>query len=299
MGLKDRKIMLGIDGSDRALEAVRYVSKVPSFRKYWVTLYNVFSMIPETYWDLERKGVDLGWRVRDVRAWEMQRKKAMKEHMDEAHQILLGAGFPGDLVEVKIQKRDEGFARDLIREARHGYSEVVIGRRGMSALRGLLLGSVATKLLERLTFAPLLLVGKKSHPEKILLGLDGSDNALRAVEHVGRIVGGAGVEIRLIHVVRGKNKDFEEKTKEAVSEFLAQAKSRLAKSGITREQARADILTGKRSRAKALVEIARKEGYGTIVLGRRGLSEVEDFSMGRVTNKVVYMAKGLAVWVVN
>ena len=166
-------------------------------------------------------------------------------------------------------------------------------------MRGLLLGSVATKLLERLTFAPLLLVGKKSHPEKILLGLDGSDNALRAVEHVGRIVGGAGVEIRLIHVVRGKNKDFEEKTKEAVSEFLEQAKSRLAKSGITREQARADILTGKRSRAKALVEIARKEGYGTIVLGRRGLSEVEDFSMGRVTNKVVYMAKGLAVWVVN
>jgi hypothetical protein len=39
--------------------------------------------------------------------------------------------------------------------------------------------------------------------------------------------------------------------------------------------------------------------YGCVVGGRRGLSEVLDFFMGRVSNKVVHMAEKQAVWVVN
>jgi hypothetical protein len=30
---------------------------------------------------------------------------------------------------------------------------------------------------------------------------------------------------------------------------------------------------------------------GTIIMGRRGLSRTQDFFMGRVTNKVVYLAR--------
>ena len=39
--------------------------------------------------------------------------------------------------------------------------------------------------------------------------------------------------------------------------------------------------------------------YGAIALGRRGLSRMEEFFMGRVTNRVAHMAKGLALWIVN
>jgi len=38
--------------------------------------------------------------------------------------------------------------------------------------------------------------------------------------------------------------------------------------------------------------------YVLIVMGRRGLSKVHEFLMGRVTNKVLSRAEGLAVWIV-
>jgi nucleotide-binding universal stress UspA family protein len=53
------------------------------------------------------------------------------------------------------------------------------------------------------------------------------------------------------------------------------------------------------SRAFAVVEEAQAGGYGTIVVGRRGISKVEEFLLGRVSSKVVGQAAQAAVWVVN
>ena len=50
---------------------------------------------------------------------------------------------------------------------------------------------------------------------------------------------------------------------------------------------------------RQLLDEAAKGGYGTIVLGRRGISRTEQFLMGRVSNKVIQLAKEMAVWVVN
>jgi nucleotide-binding universal stress UspA family protein len=80
---------------------------------------------------------------------------------------------------------------------------------------------------------------------------------------------------------------------------FAEASKYLERSGIKPEHIKRLILTGVESRAGAIVDEARKRGCGTIVVGRRGISQVQDFAMGRVANKVIYLAKGLAVWVVN
>ena len=78
-----------------------------------------------------------------------------------------------------------------------------------------------------------------------------------------------------------------------------EATSRLEKAGFGGKQITTRTATGVLSRAGAIIEKALKGGYGTVVVGRRGLSEVEEFSMGRVSNKVIHMAKELAVWVVS
>ena len=51
------------------------------------------------------------------------------------------------------------------------------------------------------------------------------------------------------------------------------------------------IITGVYSRAKAIVEEARLGNYGTIVVGRRGLSKVQEFFIGRGSNQVIQLAK--------
>ena len=58
------------------------------------------------------------------------------------------------------------------------------------------------------------------------------------------------------------------------------------------------IVTGVPSRAKALIEKAQKTDCGSIIVGRRGISQVEDFNIGRVCQKVLHRAKDIAVWIV-
>jgi nucleotide-binding universal stress UspA family protein len=65
-----------------------------------------------------------------------------------------------------------------------------------------------------------------------------------------------------------------------------------------RNQINIRTVTGAHSRAAVIITEALKGGYGTIVVGRRGLTNVEEFIMGRVSNKVIHMAREMAVWVV-
>ena len=54
-----------------------------------------------------------------------------------------------------------------------------------------------------------------------------------------------------------------------------------------------------RTKSDAIVKEANEGGYGTIVVGRRGLSRVREFFIGRVSMKVIQLARKHAVWVVS
>jgi nucleotide-binding universal stress UspA family protein len=73
----------------------------------------------------------------------------------------------------------------------------------------------------------------------------------------------------------------------------------LEKAGVEGDRISTKIVTGAASRAKAIVEEAKNGGYGTIAVGRRGLSRVEECFMGRVSKKVIQLAQEMAVWVVS
>jgi nucleotide-binding universal stress UspA family protein len=73
----------------------------------------------------------------------------------------------------------------------------------------------------------------------------------------------------------------------------------LTDAGFGPHQITPKIVSGSRSRAGAIVQEARDGDYGTIVLGRRGLSRVKEFFMGRVSNKVIHTIRNRAVWVIT
>ena len=116
---------------------------------------------------------------------------------------------------------------------------------------------------------------------------------------------GSDWEVTLFHAIRGL--DFlraevsheVQQVEKGVEAFFEEAISRLKNAGLNSDRISTKIATGMASRAKAIVEEAKNGGYGTIVVGRKGLSRVEEFIMGRVSNKVVELAKGMAVWVVS
>ena len=304
------KILLLLDGSERSLGTVRYIAKFKPFKQMQVVLMQVYAGAPESYFDLKRDPRSTGTVV-SVRAWEIQQKSKAGEYMQNARAILLNAGFPEEAVKVKIQKRKQGIARDILKEAREGYAAVVARRRGMGALRGLVVGSIANKLLERLDFLPFILAGRAPVGTGILLAFDGSPGALRAVDCVGTFLADSDFNVCLLHVIRGRGKasatqqglfspqEFIDGAKIDIAARLEEAQKKMIQAGFAENRISSKLIVGVQSRAEAIVAEARKKNYGTIVMGRRGLSQVQAFFIGRVTNKVIYLGRDRSVWVVR
>lgn len=305
-----RKILLPLDGSERSLGTVRYISKIRPFKEMQVVLMQVYAGAPESYFDLKRDPRSTGTVV-SVRAWEVQQKTNAVEYMQKAKSILLDADFPEKAVTIKIQKRKQGIARDIIREAREGYDAVVARRRGVGAIRGLVVGSVANKLLEGLDFLPFILAGRAPVGRGILLAFDGSPGAMRAVDCVGTFLGQSDFNVCLLHVIRGREaasgehrglfspQKFVDDAKIDIAARFEDARKKLVQAGFEQSRVSTKLIIGVPSRAAAIVDEARKKNYGTIVMGRRGLSHVQSFFIGRVTNKVIYLGRDRSVWVVR
>ncbi len=307
---KRMRILVPVDGSDRALNTVRYVGRVEPFRNMDIVLFHVFSSVPEGYWDLEKDPRSTS-TVRQVRSWETGQRKIIKQYMEQATQFLLKAGVSPESITIKIQNRKKGIARDIIREARNGYDAVVTRRRGMTGLRRIVLGSVATKLLSQITFLPLILVGKLTLSHKILLAFDGSENAVNAVKFAGALLGDFDYEASLFHVIRSNgegrpehrhifsSKEFAKVASKEMASSLKAAQTELIHAGFKANKVSTEIVTRAISRAGAIADRAKQENFGTIVMGRRGHSSVRDFFVGRVTNKVIQIARDRTIWVVR
>ncbi|MBW2442316.1 MAG: universal stress protein [Deltaproteobacteria bacterium] len=307
---KKMKLLVPVDGSNRALNTIRYVGRVKPFRDMEIVLFHVFNSVPEGYWDLEKDPRSTS-TVRQVRSWEIEQRKKIKLYMEQARQYLVKAGTPPESITVKVQNRKKGVARDIIAEARNGYAAVVTRRRGMTGLRRIVLGSVATKLLTNITFLPLILVGKRLPNKKILLAFDGSENAGRAVKFVGSMLGGLDYEVNLFTVIRSDGqtgveyrhifspKEFGRVVGKEMALSLKVARTELVDSGFMPDKVSTQIVIGASSRAGVIAEKAKGENFGTIVMGRKGRSSVRDFFVGRVTNKVIYMARQHTVWVIR
>jgi nucleotide-binding universal stress UspA family protein len=307
---KKQKILVPVDGSDRALNTVRYVARVDPFHNMDIVLFHVFSSVPEGYWDLETDPRSTS-TVRQVKSWEVQQRKNMEKFMEKASQFLLKVGFSSESITIKIQNRKKGISRDIIREARNGYVAVVTRRRGMTGLRRIVLGSVATKLVAKLTFVPLILVGKRTPNNKVLLACDGSENAAGVLEFVGSLLGGFDYEVSLFHVIRSNgegqpeyqhifsSKEYTRAAGKEMAEILKAAQTKLIDMGLKTDKVSTQIGEKAISRAGAIADRAKQEDFGTIVMGRRGRSHVRDFFIGRVTNKVIHMARDRTVWVIR
>lgn len=316
MNSNRKKILVALDGSGHAFDTLGYLSQVLVPHRVELVLFSVLNREPERFWDTEEIPL-LKSGLTDTGDWEIQQKKAIEEFMENALQLLTDRGFPVGAVMVKIQERKMGVARDIILEAQDGYDAVVTGRQGMNPITRLVIGSIASKLIGSLTHVPLWLVGKAVQNKRILVSIDASEGAMRAVEHVGSMVGGANLELTLFHVIRrlesklpGKDEKFfepvgkddstqEYKDELAIRAVFEKAYKVLEEAGFNQEQITTKIISGVATRSGSIVAQAMNGGYGTIVLGRRGHSKVGEFYMGRVTNKVIQLANKMAVWVVS
>jgi nucleotide-binding universal stress UspA family protein len=293
-----RKLLLAVDGSNQAFEAVRYASRLFPRDRMEVVLFHVLTKFPENFWDIEKEP-EYRHEETSTHTGEVTQNQKIQIFMEKSRQLFLNQNFPQNSVRIKIQERKVGIARDIVHESQNNYDGVVVGRWGTSMLKDLLWGSVANKLIGHLTHTPVCVVGGTPQIGKMLVAIDASEGARRAIEYVGAMADSSHSEATLFHVVRDIDRKKLNKPEKIMVSIFEEAATHLEKAGFNRNQIKTKIVTKAPSRASAIVVEALNGEYGTIVVGRRGLSNVEEFYMGRVSNKVVQMARGMAVWIIT
>jgi nucleotide-binding universal stress UspA family protein len=305
-----KNILIAVDGSKHSLDATRYVAQTCNPASLKVDLVHVMPTAPETFWDLGKEAHFKEKIQPKYTEWKKNSEETAQRFLNNARNVLIEAGVSENDVGAILQQSEVGIARDIVVQSVRGYDAVVVGRRGLSALGDHFLGSVANKMVEVVKDTSVWVVGDNINSKRMLLAVDASGNALKAVDYVGKVATASDVEITLFHVVRRfgflddptlrdhEVEGFWEEVKRDIPRMVGLYKARLEKAGVKDSRISTQVNLHSSSRAKDILTEAREGEYGTIVMGRRGLSKVQQFLMGRVTNKVLHRAEGFAVWIV-
>jgi len=157
---------------------------------------------------------------------------------------------------------------------------------------------------------------------KLLIALDSSEGAWRAVEYVAKTFSRTpGVKVTLLHILSGlppafwddghvlKDKEREARQRLVASwqqdqekkwqDLVQQAHQHLTAAGLPQEAVANKFKPKYYDVAEDIINEAQTAGYDTIVMGRRGLGMAKALLLGSVTRKVVDGAKGCAVTIVG
>ncbi len=153
---------------------------------------------------------------------------------------------------------------------------------------------------------------------KILVAIDDSENAMRAVQFVAEAFT-QDQTITIFSVVQdtaalcemnspeltpyfiSQQESFcvlEDKKRELIEEAHKKAKKVLTDAGFNPRNIISRIAVKKKGVARDIIEEAAS-GYDMVVLGRRGLSGIKEFLFGSVSQKVLQMAKDVSVLIIN
>jgi nucleotide-binding universal stress UspA family protein len=310
LSTKERKFLIAVDGSPHSLNAVSYAAQYCGPAGVKVNLMHILPTAPETLWDLEKDTHFKEKMTTQYVEWSKNARQLAQQFLDEALDLLVGAGIPEDEVGLVLQERKAGIARDIMEESVRGYEAVVVGRGGLSNREAPFLGSVSNKIVEKIDAIPVWVIGSEARARKMLLAVDGSENSRKAVDYVGTISASTEAEITLFHVVRKfgflddptlrytEIAEFWEEVKSDIPRMFRSYKTSLEMAGVSASRISSQATLDRPSRSGDILREAQEGAYGTIVMGRRGLSKVHHFTMGRVANKVLNRAEGFAVWIV-
>lgn len=169
---------------------------------------------------------------------------------------------------------------------------VVLGNRGRGGLRELLLGSVSSNVLLNATSPVAVIRGGLEVPvglRTIVVGIDSSPGSVAAVDWTAELAGAVGAEVVLCSVIP-VDADPEIAYGGALEVELQGLRERLERRcapirghGVT---CRTEAAVG--APAATLMDLARREGAGLIVVGSRGLGGVRSRMLGSVGNQLAH-----------
>jgi len=307
-----KSIVIPVDGSKNSLRSLEYIKLIygPN-HNLEVTLIYILPSLPPILTD---KSIDKKTRTK-LKSVEKKNEEMAEQILSEAKNILLSKGFNEEKIKTCHQKRAITVAQDICNWASiKNVDTILLTKRGRTEIKSFFMGEVSTRLVEYRRNNPVWILEGCVDSKNVLVCVDNSENALRAVDHVGFMLSGTDCHITIFHTMRHLShfvpmqvleeaEDLEKlwrnKAGKEIAPYIKKAGEILLKAGLSEEQITTKVTEGSRSAADDILKEAQDNDHGTIVLGRRGLSAVKEFFMGSVTTSVLNRAVSLAIWIVQ
>jgi nucleotide-binding universal stress UspA family protein len=270
-----KKILWPTDFSDEALDALSHAEFLADRLGAELVALHVVPDFPASLYNtaVSVKG-DLVRRIDVIKQDAGQRLDRLKSVREASFRPVVREGNPAK----EIVKAAEEENADLI----------VMGKKGLSALEKLFIGSVANQVL-RSAKVPLLLTKKKSRRikfDKILVPTDFSEHEEVERDYAWRLAQGFDAELVLLHVLELHDHEFPPRVLDEMMKAVTQ------KLGARKKREKEDIqitedVTRAINAALGIVDYAETHRCDLIVISTCGPGAVERFFLGSTTEKVI------------
>ena len=306
------RILIPYDGSPSARKGLEWAAHLARTGGGAVEKVTLLRVIGGAYLARHIQNVDLRvTRMDEVDAW----RRVRQHHLDHEILPLLEEGKrflqdKGVAAPIETQVAEGKVGEEIIRVAGEGgYTAIVMGRRGLSPVKGMLLGSVTRQVLSLARNMTIFVVGQDAvfHPEcpisPLLLAVDGSEpgsEAVRLGAALAQSCKDSGPRLTLLHVI-----DFAilaPAYAEGIApllkdgeEILANGREILQAAGL-KGVVVDKLLTG--HPAQVIAEEAEVGHYALILMGARGLSPLKQLILGSVSKDLLYRVSGSVAGIV-
>lgn len=273
-------VVVGVDGSQAALHAVRWAAVEAQSARCPVSLVHI-----------------LEWPIVSFPVAGLQVDWTQQIHA-EGHRWLQQAQETAELAAPGVQTQAHLFTGDprehLLTEAQHA-RELVVGSRGLGGLRGMLLGSTSAAVTQHASCPVVVVHGNGDAAGPIVVGLDGSPASEQALGYAFKAASRAGAALLAVHAWddRGVRNPRRTQAKElAVGEIEAAAQRMLAEQLAGWPDEYPDVAVECRvihqRPAAALIDLGHRARM--IVVGSRGRGGFARLLLGSVSQAVVQHA---------
>jgi nucleotide-binding universal stress UspA family protein len=246
---------------------------------------------------------------------EQKRCVAAKKFLHKTVERLRRNGIAPEQVTTEVKISTANPATEVLNIARKGmFDALVIGRRGVSRLEELIMGSVSSTMFEKCHDVPIWIIDGIVDSRKFLVPVDGSHYTLNAVDHLCFMLkDNPYAEVTLFHSAsmfaqkqdlsmrycnRLLSREWCQKHSHADDLYFLAPRQMLINSGFPLDRIHRHETKKGMYPSRQIVRQALIDDFGTIVIGRRD-KEIVKGVFGSVTEKVVAMSVNTAVWVVG
>lgn len=306
------KILIPFDGSQAAHNALEWAAHLVLAGGGAVERVVLLRVIGGGYLARHLHNVDLRvTRMDEVAAWRRIRQHYLDQEilplLEKGKQLLLEKGVS---VPIEIKVAEGMIGDEIIRLADEGgYNAIVMGRRGLSVVKGMLLGSVTRRVLSLARGLTVFAVGQEKTFDpacplpSVLLPVDGSEPSLEAVRQGAALVRqwiDCQPHLTLLHVIdfiqvgASLNTGTTHLVKQG-EEFLSAGRQILMEAGLEGLFTE-KLLVGEPSRL--IIEEAEEGHQVLILMGARGLSSIKQLLLGSVSSDVLHRVPRAVVGIV-